>query len=87
MVVCESATPEDLLLQTNKQDALEAALSSLTPEQFQIIDLLFGLTGEKPISIHLTCQQTKIPKTRIVAIRDKAIKSMRAYASRNGIRP
>lgn len=87
MVICESATPEDILLQTNKQDVLEAALSALTPEQFQIIDLLFGLTGEKPISIHLTCQQTKIPKSKIVDIRDKAINRMKAYASRHGIRP
>ena len=87
LVICPHATPEDRLSEFNRQDALEAALGSLNPEEFRIIDLLYGLTGERPLSIHLTCQETKIPKTRIRDIRDKAINRMRAYACRNGIRP
>ena len=73
MVVCPGATPEDILNETAKGDALTAALKTLTQEQFMIIDLLYGLTGEKPLSIHMTCQKTKISKDKIRQIRDKAL--------------
>ena len=86
LVVCPGATPEDILNETAKGDALTAALKTLTQEQFMIIDMLYGLTGEKPLSIHMTCQKTKISKDKIRQIRDKALRGMRAYSCRHGIR-
>ena len=80
------ATPEETMVEFAERKEFKDTLNSLPPDELKIIDMLFGLSGEKPLTIHMTCQLTKIPKTRIANIRDKAINKMRAYASRNGIR-
>ena len=74
------------MVELAERKEFKETLDSLPPDELKIIDMLFGLSGEKPLTIHMTCQLTKIPKTRIANIRDKAINKMRAYASRNGIR-
>lgn len=86
-VVCPHATPDDLLMEAAKTEHLGAALDCLTSEQRHVIDSLFGLSNNQPMSISALCQQDKIPKTKIVSIRDTAINRMKAYASRHGIRP
>ena len=71
-----------MLLETAKQDGLTAALKTLTQEEYQIIDLLFGLSGEL---ISITQHAFKPnPKQRIAKIRDTAILKMRAYSSEMG---
>jgi RNA polymerase primary sigma factor len=80
------ATPEETMVELAEREEFKETLKSLPADEMKIIDMLFGLSGEKPLTIHMTCQLTKLPKTRIANIRDKAINKMRAYACRNGIR-
>jgi len=56
---------------------LNNTLNLLTPQQKEIVDLSFGLTGDKPISINKICKKLGISRVNCIQALNTALSEMR----------
>lgn len=64
-------------IQTNQ--AVKFALNRLDEQQKEIINLAYGLDGDKPVSINKICKQLGISRLNCIKIINSALSSMREH--------
>ena len=74
--------PDEHMISTGLRDDLDKVLDSLTPRQAEVIDLYFGLSREKPLTLEEIGARFNLTRERIRQIKEKAIKRLR-HASRS----
>lgn len=66
LLVEERYCPDKELEDSQLNFQIESAMSSLTDEQKQIINLAFGLEGDKPLSINRICKQLSLSRSVVI---------------------
>ncbi|MCD6161345.1 MAG: sigma-70 family RNA polymerase sigma factor [candidate division Zixibacteria bacterium] len=75
-------SPDESLLDESLRVEIEKALDTLTPREAEVINLYFGLTHEKPLTLEEIGARFSLTRERVRQIKEKAIKRLR-HASRS----
>ena len=75
-------SPDECLLDESLRVEIEKALDTLTPREAEVINLYFGLTQEKPLTLEEIGARFSLTRERVRQIKEKAIKRLR-HASRS----
>lgn len=75
-------SPDESLLDESLRVEIEKALDTLTPRESEVINLYFGLTHEKPLTLEEIGARFSLTRERVRQIKEKAIKRLR-HASRS----
>jgi len=75
-------SPDECLLDESLRVEIEKALDTLTPRESEVINLYFGLTQEKPLTLEEIGARFSLTRERVRQIKEKAIKRLR-HASRS----
>ena len=73
----ERYCPDKELEESQTTQAIHGALSILTPEQKNIIDLAFGFDGDKPMSINKICKKLSISRLSCIKTINSALSMMK----------
>ena len=74
--------PDECLLDESLRIEIEKALDSLTPREAEVINLYFGLSHEKPLTLEEIGARFSLTRERVRQIKEKAIRRLR-HASRS----
>jgi RNA polymerase primary sigma factor len=74
--------PDEALLQHSLRHEIEKALMTLTPREAEVINLYFGLTYEKALTLEEIGARFALTRERVRQIKEKAIRRLR-HASRS----
>ena len=85
LVVSDHAPPEEALDRRVELDGLEQALKGLSADHLEVIKLLYGFNGEKPLSLRATCMELKIPQKRILELDQEAREYIKAHGQHLGL--
>jgi len=72
----QSEQPEEVMMEIALQDDIDKVLSSLTEKEARVLQLRFGLNGNRPMSLKEVGDQFDLTKERIRQIEKKAIKRL-----------
>jgi RNA polymerase primary sigma factor len=72
-----SPTPDEAILETARNEDIEAALQSLNPREGDILRRYFGLGGEQPHTLEEIGVHYHLTRERVRQIRDRAILRLR----------
>jgi len=75
-------SPDESLLDESLRVEIEKALDTLTPREAEVINLYFGLSHEKPLTLEEIGARFSLTRERVRQIKEKAIKRLR-HASRS----
>lgn len=75
-------SPDESLLKDSLRVEIEKALDSLTPREAEVINLYFGLNGEKALTLEEIGARFSLTRERVRQIKEKAIRRLR-HASRS----
>jgi len=70
-------SPDETLLDESLRVQIERALKTLNPREAQIINLYYGLTNEKPLTLEEIGVRFGVTRERIRQIKDKALRRLR----------
>lgn len=73
---------DDELLRKSFEEEIERLLEELTPRERAIIELRYGLHGEKPMTLEEVGKRFKLSRERIRQVEEKAKKRLLDYAKR-----
>jgi RNA polymerase primary sigma factor len=71
------ASPDDFLAEESLKEDIKETLSTLTPREAEIIQLYFGLVGERPLTLDEIGEYFDLTRERIRQIKEKALRRMR----------
>jgi RNA polymerase primary sigma factor len=74
--------PDEALLQHSLRIEIEKALETLTPRESEVINLYFGLSHEKALTLEEIGARFSLTRERVRQIKEKAIRRLR-HASRS----
>ena len=72
----QSEQPEEVMMEIALHDDIDKVLSSLTEKEARVLQLRFGLNGNRPMSLKEVGDQFDLTKERIRQIEKKAIKRL-----------
>jgi RNA polymerase primary sigma factor len=75
-------SPDESLLDDSLRVEIEKALDTLTPREAEVINLYFGLSHEKPLTLEEIGARFSLTRERVRQIKEKAIRRLR-HASRS----
>jgi RNA polymerase primary sigma factor len=75
-------SPDESLLSESLKVEIEKALDTLTPREAEVINLYFGLSHEKPLTLEEIGARFSLTRERVRQIKEKAIRRLR-HASRS----
>lgn len=75
-------SPDESLLTESLRVEIEKALDTLTPREAEVINLYFGLSHEKPLTLEEIGARFSLTRERVRQIKEKAIRRLR-HASRS----
>lgn len=75
-------SPDESLLSHSLRIEIEKALDTLTAREAEVINLYFGLNGEKPLTLEEIGARFSLTRERVRQIKEKAIRRLR-HASRS----
>ncbi|MFQ6078682.1 MAG: RNA polymerase sigma factor RpoD/SigA [Thermodesulfobacteriota bacterium] len=75
-------SPDEHLLDDSLRIEIEKALDTLTPREAEVINLYFGLNGEKALTLEEIGARFNLTRERVRQIKEKAIRRLR-HASRS----
>ena len=75
-------SPDESLLSNSLRIEIEKALDTLTPREAEVINLYFGLNGEKALTLEEIGARFSLTRERVRQIKEKAIRRLR-HASRS----
>jgi RNA polymerase primary sigma factor len=75
-------SPDESLLDESLRIEIEKALDTLTPREAEVINLYFGLSHEKPLTLEEIGARFSLTRERVRQIKEKAIRRLR-HASRS----
>lgn len=75
-------SPDESLLSESLRVEIEKALDTLTPREAEVINLYFGLSHEKPLTLEEIGARFSLTRERVRQIKEKAIRRLR-HASRS----
>ncbi|MBD3258662.1 sigma-70 family RNA polymerase sigma factor [candidate division GN15 bacterium] len=75
-------SPDEALLSSSLRVEIEKALDTLTPREAEVINLYFGLNGEKALTLEEIGARFSLTRERVRQIKEKAIRRLR-HASRS----
>ena len=75
-------SPDEALLSNSLRIEIEKALDTLTPREAEVINLYFGLNGEKALTLEEIGARFSLTRERVRQIKEKAIRRLR-HASRS----
>lgn len=79
LLIEENYCPDKQLEFYQSSYAIQEALSLLSNEQKEIINLAYGFDGDKPMSINKICKQLNISRSVCVKVMDAAISIMKEH--------
>ncbi len=74
--------PDEALLEESLRVEIERALESLNPREAEVVNLYFGLTTEKALTLEEIGARFGLTRERVRQIKEKAIRRLR-HASRS----
>src|SRR5579885_756114 len=77
LLVEEQYCPDKELEESQVTHAVQQAVSNLTPEQREIINLAFGFDGDKPMSINRICKKLNISRLSCIKTINSALSAMK----------
>ncbi len=77
LLVEERYCPDKELEESQVTNAIYGAVSKLTNEQKEVINLAFGFDGDKPMSINKICKQLGISRLSCIKIINSALSVMK----------
>lgn len=77
ILVEENHCPDKELEQSQTTAMLKGAFDSLTVSQKEIIDLAFGFSGDKPLSINKICKKLNVSRPYCIKTINSALSSMK----------
>jgi len=78
--------PEEILMETAIRDDINAALSSLSQKESQILQCRYGLNGKRPMTLQAIGNKYTLTRERIRQIEKRAIKRLRHPSRSNLLR-
>lgn len=69
----EQKTPEDIIIEWEKESALRSALMDLTPKQQRVLTLRFGLNENKKLTLREIADQWGVSQVRVRQIEQLAL--------------
>ncbi len=75
-------SPDEALLQNSLRTEIEKALDTLSAREAEVINLYFGLNGEKALTLEEIGARFSLTRERVRQIKEKAIRRLR-HASRS----
>jgi RNA polymerase primary sigma factor len=76
LIAAADADPVEELLVSLGDGALTQALDTLSPTQRRILDLRFGLSGDKPVSLQRAGQELGLPRERVRKLEESALEQL-----------
>lgn len=73
----ESLCPDKEVEMRQVKHAIDSSMASLTDQQKQIINLEYGLDGDKPLSINKICKRLNISRSMVIKERDAGLESLK----------
>ncbi len=77
LLIEERYCPDKELEESQTLGAIQGALSSLTDDQKEVINLAFGFDGDKPMSINKVCKKLGISRLNCIKTINSALSTMR----------
>jgi len=77
LLIEEQYCPDKELEESQVTHAVQQAVSELTPEQREIINLAFGFDGDKPMSINRICKKLNISRLSCIKTINSALSVMK----------
>jgi RNA polymerase sigma factor (sigma-70 family) len=77
VMIEEQYCPDKELEESQTTNAVQQAVSALTEEQREIINLAFGFDGDKPMSINRICKKLSISRLSCIKTINSALSSMK----------
>lgn len=77
MLTDEALCQDSMLENAQLNLAIESASVHLSDTQRKVIDLIFGLTGDKPMSVNMVCQKMNITRAQCLRSMKKALVVMK----------
>jgi len=83
----ELPTPDSPLLQEAMKDEIADVLSSLEKREKEVLRLIFGIDGERPLTLGEIGVRMNISRERVRQIKNKALRKLRHTSRRERLRP
>jgi RNA polymerase sigma factor (sigma-70 family) len=77
VMIEERYCPDKELEESQTTQAIQGAISVLTPEQKEVINLAFGFDGDKPMSINKICKKLNISRLSCIKTINGALSTMK----------
>lgn len=77
LLIEERYCPDRELEDSQTTEAIHGAVSLLSPEQRQVINLAFGFEGDKPMSINKICKKLSISRLSCIKTINSALSTMK----------
>jgi hypothetical protein len=77
LIIEERYCPDKELEDYQTDNAIKFAIEHLTEQQKQVINLAYGLNGDKPISINKICKKLGISRLNCIKLINTALSSMK----------
>lgn len=77
LLIEERYCPDRELEDSQTMEAIHGAVSALTQEQREVINLAFGFDGDKPMSINKICKKLSISRLSCIKTINSALSSMK----------
>jgi len=79
LLVEETYCPDKELEQSQTVNAIQSAISLLTDEQKEIVNLAYGMDGDKPMSINKICKKLNISRVSCIKTINSSLSIMREH--------
>jgi RNA polymerase sigma factor (sigma-70 family) len=79
LMVEERYCPDKELEESQTTRAIHGAVALLTPEQREIINLVYGFDGDKPMSINKICKKLNISRLSCIKTMNSALSIMKEH--------
>lgn len=77
LMIEERYCPDKELEESQAMQAIHGAVSLLTPEQKEVINLAYGFDGDKPMSINKICKRLSISRLSCIKTINSALSTMK----------
>lgn len=77
LLIEERYCPDKELEESQSMQAIQGAVSKLTNEQREVINLAFGFDGDKPMSINKICKKLSISRLSCIKTMNSALSTMK----------
>jgi RNA polymerase sigma factor (sigma-70 family) len=81
LLIEENNTPDKIINDKDLKKIIENLSINLSNEEKEVINLMYGIYGDVPMSINKVCRELKIPRSMCVKLFNNAILKMKEQAA------